>query len=176
MKPRLAAVLALAATWVVLSPAAFADPPKEAELLKRIEQLEKRVTELEKVVNQPRPPGKEQATETEKKPVGNWVIVDADKKTAADKKLVPWTDLKFTADGTCALVQSGGGMVVRGAKYQVTQIGSVTEIAMEWGAGGGAKLGWGCRIASVTDKELVLEYATSPDTWVKVRYTRVRVK
>jgi hypothetical protein len=175
MKPRLAPVLALAAAWVVLSPAAFADPPKEAELLKRIEQLEKRVTELEKAVNQPRPPGKEQATETEKKLVGNWVIVDADKKTAADKKLVPWTDLKFTADGTCALV-SGGGEVVRGAKYQVTQIGSVTEIAMEWGAGGGAKIGVGCRIASVTDKELALEFATRPDTWVKVRYTRVRVK
>jgi hypothetical protein len=173
MKPRLTAVLALAAAWVVLSPAAFADPPKEAELLKRIEQLEKRVTELEKLIDQPRRAGKEPATETEKKLVGNWVIVDADKKTAADKKL--WTDLKFTADGSCALV-SGGGEVIRGAKYQVTQIGSVTEIAMEWGAGGGGKFGVGCRIASVTDKELALEFATRPDTWVKVRYARVRVK
>jgi hypothetical protein len=175
MKPRLAAVLALAATWVVLSPAAFADPPKEAELLKRIEQLEKRVAELEKVINQPRPPGKGPATETEKKLVGNWVIVDADKKTAADKNLTTWTDLKFKADGTCALVSSRG-MVVREAKYQVTQIGTVTEIAMEWGTGAKAQFGVGCRIASVTDKELVLEFASSPETWVKVRYTRVRVK
>ena len=176
MKPRLAPVLALAATWVVLSPhAAFADPPKEAELLKRIEQLEKRVAELEKAINQPRPPGKEQATETEKKLVGNWVIVDADKKTAADKNLTTWTDLKFKADGTCALVSSRG-MVVREAKYQVTQIGTVTEIAMEWGTGAKAQFGVGCRIASVTDKELVLEFASSPETWVKVRYARVRVK
>ena len=174
MKPRLAPVLALAATWVVLSPAAFADPPKEAELLKRIEQLEKRVTELEKAINQPRPPGKEPATETEKKLVGNWVIVDADKKTAADKKLVPWTDLKFTADGTCALAY-GEGMVVRDAKYQVTQVATVTQIDIDWKAGG-AGIRWGGRIASVTDTELVLEFATSPDTWVKVRYTRVRVK
>ena len=168
MKPRLAPVLALAA-WVVLSPAAFADPPREAELLKRIEQLEKRVTELEKAINQPRPAGKEPATETEKKLVGNWVIVPA------NKNLSPYTDLKFKADGTCALAY-GEGMVVRDAKYQVTQIGTVTEIAMEWGTGAKAQFGVGCRIASVTDKELVLEFASSPETWVKVRYARVRVK
>ena len=167
MKPRLAPVLALAATWVVLSPAAFADPPKEAELLKRIEQLEKRVTELEKAINQPRPPGKEQPTETEKKLVGNWVIVPA------NKKLSPYTDLKFKADGTCALAY-GEGMVVRDAKYQVTQVATVTQIDIDWKAGG-AGIRWGGRIASVTDTELVLEYG-SGDKRVKVRYTRVRVK
>jgi hypothetical protein len=50
MKPCLLAVLSLVTSWVVLlsPPAAFADPDKEAELLKRIEQLEKRVAELEK--------------------------------------------------------------------------------------------------------------------------------
>ena len=170
MNPRLTAALALVASGLVLlSPhAALADSAKEAELLKRIEQLEKRVAELEKAINRPRPPGKEPATETEKKLVGNWVIVPA------NKKLLPYTDLKFKADGTCALAY-GEGMVVRDAKYQVTQVATVTQIDIDWKAGG-AGIRWGGRIASVTDKELALEFATSPDTWVKVRYTRVRVK
>ena len=168
MKPRLAAALALAATWVVLSPhAAFADPPKEAELLKRIEQLEKRVAELEKVINKRRPSAKEPATETEKKLVGNWVIVPA------NKKLSPYTDLKFKADGTCALAY-GEGMVVRDAKYQVTQVATVTQIDIDWKAGG-AGIRWGGRIASVTDTELVLEYG-SGDKRVKLCYARMRVK
>jgi hypothetical protein len=57
----------------------------------------------------------------------------------------------------------------------VTQVATVTQIDIDWKAGG-AGIRWGGRIASVTDKELALEFATSPDTWVKVRYTRVREK
>jgi len=57
-------------------------------------------------------------------------------------------------------------------KYDVGVIGSVTVI--------GVVLGytpvWGARIASVTERELVLEYGVEngvkSDTWVKVRYTR----
>jgi hypothetical protein len=172
MKPRLLAVLALVASWVILlsPPAALADPAKEAELLKRIEQLEKRVTELEKAIKK-RPSVNAPATETEKKLVGSWVITDDDKKTAADKKISPLTDLKMIADRTCAVVFHDG-MVVANAKYQVTEIGSVTLIDISWGLGQGAQAGWGCRIASATETELVLEYGTEAKKWVKVRYTR----
>jgi hypothetical protein len=175
MKLRLLVVLALVASCVILSspPAAFADPDKEAELLKRIEQLEKRVEELEKIVKE-RPPGKEPARDTEKKLVGNWTITDADKKTAADKKMFRWTDLNMKADGTCALVGSDPGVFgsITGAKYKVTVIGSVTQVEISWG--NQPKLTWGGRIASVTEKELVLEYGLKENTWVKVRYTRVK--
>ena len=172
MKPCLLAVLALVAFWVVLlsPPAALADPDKGAELLKRIEQLEKRVAELEKLVKE-RPPGKEPATDTEKKLVGNWTITDADKKTAADKKTFRWTDLNMKADGTCAMVGSDPSVFgsITGAKYKVTVIGRVTQVEISWG-----NFGWGCRIASVTESELVLEYGLKENTWEKVRYTRVK--
>jgi hypothetical protein len=172
MKPRLLAVLALVGSWVVLlsPPAAFADPDKEAELLKRIEQLEKRVEELEKIVKE-RPPGKEPATDTEKKLVGNWTITDADKKAAAEKKSFRWTDLNMKADGTCALVGNDASIFgsVTDGKYKVTVIGSVTRLEISWGY-----FGSGVRIASVTETELVLEYGLKDNMWVKVRYTRVK--
>jgi hypothetical protein len=171
MKPCLLAVLALVASWVVLlsPPTAVAEADKEAELLKRIEQLEKRVAELEKKLPKERPPGKEPTTDTEKKLVGNWTITDADKKTAADKKIFRVTDLNMKADGTCALLGSDPSILrpVNAAKYEVTVIGSVTQITIE-------PLGWAVRIASVTEKELVLEYPLKENTWEKVRYTRVK--
>jgi hypothetical protein len=94
MKPHFLAVPALLASWVIVlsPPAAFTDPPsKEAELLKRIEQLEKRVVELEKqlekrvaelekAIKDRCPSDKEPATDTEKNLVGNWTITDADRK------------------------------------------------------------------------------------------------
>jgi hypothetical protein len=171
MKPRLMAVLALVPSWAILSSphAAIADPPKEAELLKRIEQLEKRVTELEKAIKEGRPSGKEPATETEKKLVGSWVITDDDMKAAADKKIIPLTDLKMKADGTCGLVVQDH--IYANAKYHVTAIGRVTEIDISVGLGDGASIGWNPRIASLTETELVLQYK-SDGGWVKVRYTR----
>ena len=169
MRPRLLAVLSLVASWVILlsPPAAFADPAKEAELLKRIEQLEKRVAELEEAIKALRPSGKEPATETEKKLIGHWTIADNDKKTAADKKIFRWADLNFKADGTCALLSNDREVfpLVRDAKYQVTVIGKVTRIEV-------LPLGWGGRIASVTETELVLEYFGGGDAWEKVHYTR----
>jgi len=170
MKPCLLGVLALIASWgVLLSPhAAFADPPKEAELLKRIDQLEKRVAELEKVIKELRPSAKEPATETEKKLVGNWLIVDADKKTAADKSIELWTDMKMNADGTCALVTADGR--AQDAKYRVT----VTQIAIRGPSPTAPQfevLLSEVRIASVTETELVLEYKNR-DGWWKMHYTR----
>jgi hypothetical protein len=179
MKPRLVAFLALVASCGILSSphVAFADAEKEADLLKRIDQLEKRVTELEKVVKEGRPSGKESATETEKKLVGNWVIVDADKKTAADKKLGDstfglgvWTDMKMNADGTCAVVKDDG--MAHHGKYQMT----VTQIALRGPNPNQSEreiLWWEGRVTSVTEKELVLEYK-SGDEWVKLHYTRMK--
>jgi hypothetical protein len=190
MKPRLLAVLTLAASWaILLSPqAAFADPPKEAELLKRIEQLEKRVADLEKAIKE-RPSVKEPATATEKNLIGNWTITADSKKTAIAKKVKDrWTDLKLKADGTCALVW--GGEVYDRASYKVTVVGSVTSIHVEWtplvfGAPKNQPKApiqgyqWDVRIASVSDKELVLWKVSQPEKgekaeWVKLHYTRVK--
>jgi hypothetical protein len=171
MKPYFLAGLALVATWVVLlsPPAAFADPPQEAELLKRIERLEKQIKRLENRVaelEKARPLGKEPATETEKKIVGNWTITDAGKKATTGKTVNAPTDLTMKADGRCAMLASG---TVYGGKYQVTVIGSVTQLTHE-------DTGWVFRIASVTDTELVLECRAVVDGkaggWVKVRYAR----
>ena len=180
MKPRLVAVRALATTCLMWSslPAALADPPKEADLLKRIEQLERRVAELEKRVPE-RPSGKESATETERKLVGNWTITDADKKAAADKRVYPATDLTMKADGTCAMVAHDNSLYPNG-KYQLTAVGSVTQLYLDCTipAIPGASTGWALRVASVTDKELVLEYPEllegKPGEWVKVHYTRTK--
>jgi hypothetical protein len=170
MNPRLLAVLALVATWLVLlSPhAALADSAKEAELLKRIEQLEKRIAELEKKIEE-HPSGQEPAKETAKKLVGNWVITDEDKKTAADKKIPVWTDLKFNGDGTCAMVFQNG-TIYPTEKYQVIEIGNVTRISSEQIVNGAST--WEFRLASVTESELVLEYAGG----VKMHYTHPRKK
>jgi hypothetical protein len=89
-------------------------------------------------------------------------------KAAADKKISPLTDLVFKADRTCGLVFHDG-MVWPDAKYQVTVIGKITRVSIEQGS-----FGWGGRIASVTETELVLEYGLKDNTWVKVRYTRVK--
>ncbi len=193
MKPRLLTVLTLAASWaILLSPhAAFADPPKEAELLKRIEQLEKRVADLEKAIKE-RPSVKEPATATEKNLIGNWTITDDAKKTAIAKKLplvpakgrefVVWTDLNMKADGICALVMRGE--LYTHAEYRVTVIGSVTSINIQWApsfTGGGNPKGphpiggysWDVRIASVSEKELVLQLKSGAE-WVELQYTRAK--
>jgi hypothetical protein len=112
------------------------------------------------------PSGNEPDKETEKKLVGNWAITDNDKKTAADKKLPVWTDLKMNADGTCAMVWHDG-TVYPTEKYQVTEIGNVTRISSQPTPIEGA-ITWQFRLASVTETELVLEYAGG----VKVHYTR----
>jgi hypothetical protein len=166
MKPCLGAVLALVASWVVLlSPhAAFADQDKEAELLKRLERLEKRVEELEKAIIALRPSAKDPATETVKKLVGNWTITDADKKNS------PWTELNLKADGTCDHV-SQDGKVNLITRYRVTKIGSVTQIDFSWSNNVGVLI-VGVRLASVTETKLVLEFPGNGDTWQKVRYTR----
>ena len=167
MKPRLLAVLTLAASWaILLSPqAAFADPPKEAELLKRIEQLEKRVADLEKAIKE-RPSVKEPATATEKNLIGNWTITADSKKTAIAKKVKDrWTDLNLKADGTCDLVMRGE--VYKKGSYKVTVVGSIKSLFIKWvPLYFGAEVTqprapiqgyeWDVRIASVSEEELVL--------------------
>jgi hypothetical protein len=196
MKPRPLTVVTLAASWaILLSPhAAFADPPKEADLLKRIEQLEKRIADLEKAIKE-RPSVKEPATATEKNLIGNWTITDDSKKTAIAKKLnwANWTteparsgrlitDLNLKADGTCALVI--GGQVYNRGSYNVTVVGRVTRINIEWAPnflGTGNPPGkhpiqgyvWDVRIASVSKEELVFQFQSGEES-VKLQYTRAK--
>jgi hypothetical protein len=185
MKTRLItlmAVLALFASYaVILSPrAALADPDKAPELLKRIEQLEKRVAELEQVIKERLPSGQPPPAETEKKLVGNWVIAENDKKTAAEKRLELLTDLNMKADGTCDVVREGF-KPPRGSKYRVTVIVIVTETTVRGATQitirgedpnfAKTEVSWQLRIGSATETELVLEYP-SGDDWVKMHYTR----
>jgi hypothetical protein len=91
---------------------AFAQPSKEADLLARIQKLEKRIDELELVIIRLRASAKEDPrTEVEKKLVGTWLVSDADRKQAKvlqEKGVVTLTDLKFKGDETCNLaIQSG---------------------------------------------------------------------
>jgi hypothetical protein len=178
MKLCLIAVLALVASWaILLSPhAAVADPPKEAELLKRIEQLEKRVADLEKAIKE-RPSVKEPATAAEKNLIGSWTITADSKKTAIAKKAKlrakssemiwtgHWTDLNLKADGTCDLVMRGE--VYKKGSYKVTVVGSIKSLFIKWvPLYFGAEVTqprapiqgyeWDVRIASVSEEELVL--------------------
>jgi hypothetical protein len=132
---------------------AFAQPSKEADLLARIQKLEKRLDELELVIRQLRASAKEDPrTEVEKKLVGTWLVSDADRKQAKVEpvKRVTLTDLRFKGDGTCGYVIQSG-LAFLDAKYQV--IGKQMVINYKDMS---VSLTSEFRIDSITETELVL--------------------
>jgi hypothetical protein len=166
MKPCLLAILALVASWVVLlsPPTAFADRDKEAELLKRIEQLEKRVAELERAIKELRSSAKEAPlTATEKKLVGTWELSDKDKKDAA------FTHMKLNGDGTCAVVLNSDLRTIPNATYRA--FGTRIVFNVPFIKDGNLHIEY--VIASVTENELIIEQKAG-DKSVKVRYTRAK--
>jgi ABC-type uncharacterized transport system fused permease/ATPase subunit len=182
MKPRaIALIVLMIPSWGLSANAAFADQGKDADLLARIQQLEKRVAELEQAIKQlralekrvaeleqaikqPRESAKEAPrTETENKVVGTWVVSDADKKVS------PFTDLKLKDDGTCAVVVTDSAAALPNGKYQIIGMQIVFTVKI----GGNASFSLGGRLLSVTDTELVMEYKKD-DALVKVRYLRAK--
>jgi len=132
-----------------------ADPPKESDLVAKVAALEKRVAELEAALKRtpPADPGK---SEIANKVVGNWTVADDNLKEAV------FTDLTLRADGTCDFVAKTIGPRSL-ALYKV--IGKqlvVTSASETWTQ---------CRVASVSDKELVLEHPDGEAT-KKIKYNR----
>jgi hypothetical protein len=147
---------------------AFAQPSKEADLLARIQKLEKRIDELELLFVRLRASAKEDPrTEVDKKLVGSWLVSDADRKQARVEpvKRVTLTDLRFKGDGTCGYVIQSG-LVFLDAKYQV--IGKQMVINYKDMS---VSLPHEFRIESVTETELVLEDRRD---MIKVRYLRAK--
>ena len=149
----------------------FAQPKKEADLLARIQKLEKRLDELELVIIQLRASAKEDPrTGVEKKLVGTWLVSDADRKQAKvlqEKGVVTLTDLRFKGDGTCGVVIQSG-LAFLDAKYQVIGKQMVINHKSE-----GVSRSWEFRIDSVTETELVLERKDRGEM-IKVRYMRAK--
>jgi hypothetical protein len=147
--------------------AAFAQPKKDADLLAKIKQLEKRITELELAITELRASAKEDPrTEVEKKLVGTWMVSAEERKRAKmlqEKGKVTLIDLKFKSDGTCGVVIQSE-LAFLDAKYQV--IGK--QVVINWKDKNGS-ITWDFRIDSITETELVVDQDGR-----KVRYTRAK--
>jgi hypothetical protein len=144
---------------MVLAAPAVADPAKEADLAARVAQLEKRVAELEAALK--RSAADLPKTETEAKLVGRWSVTEADAKEAI------FQDLALRPDGSCEVVIRSVG-ARRNATYSLVgkQLVVSATIAV------GTTESWEqCRVASVDDKELVLEHKIG-EAFRKVRYSK----
>ena len=141
---------------VVLAGPAVADPP---DLAARVAQLEKRVAELEAALK--RTAADLPKTETETKLVGRWSVTETDAKEAI------FQDLALKPDGSCEVVIRSVG-ARRNATYSLVgkQLVISATIAV------GTTESWEqCRVASVDDKELVLEHKVG-ETFRKVKYSK----
>jgi hypothetical protein len=132
-----------------------ADPPKESDLAAKVAALEKRVAELEAALKRtpPADPGK---TEIANKVVGNWTVADDNLKDAV------FTDLVLRTDGKCEFVVKEFGPRVGATYIVVGKQLSVTYGVETWNK---------CRVATVSEKELVLEH-TDGDNVKRVKYNR----
>jgi hypothetical protein len=133
-----------------------ADPAKEAELAERIKQLERRVSDLELALKQ----GVPAKTESENKLVGIWAVAESDRAAAV------FTDLALKDGGKCDVVVRSFGPRPN-ATYKVVGKQLIVEASNAT-----ATETWSqCRIVSVDDKELVLEYGEG-GAIRKVKYAR----
>jgi hypothetical protein len=132
-----------------------ADPAKDAELAERVKQLERRVSELEAALKHSAP-----RTESENKLVGIWAVAESDRASAV------FTDLALKEDGKCDVVVRSFGPRPN-ATYKVVGKQLIVEASNSTATETWAQ----CRIVSVDNKELVLEYGEGAAVR-KVKYSR----
>jgi len=144
---------------MVLAAPVSADPAKDADLAARVAQLEKRVAELEAALKKAVPDLPK--TETEAKMVGRWSVTDA------DAKLAIFQDLALKPDGSCEVVIRSVG-----ARSNATWNVVGKQLVVNATIAVGTTEAWEqCRVASVDDKELVLEHKVG-EVFQKVKYSR----
>ena len=155
-------LLPAALVWAVVLPTApvCGQQPKTDDLPARVEELARRVAELEKIVKQmpARAPGK---TTTEGKLVGNWVAAGDDRNVEG-----VITDLKLKSDGTGKAVIRHQDPQWNNMKYDL--VGKQLQLREERG---GLSYSAAVLVRSVSDTELVLEYKLG-ETTRQVRYSR----
>ncbi|HKA06533.1 MAG TPA: hypothetical protein VKD71_04695 [Gemmataceae bacterium] len=133
-----------------------ADPARDAELAERVKQLEKRVSDLEAALKH----GVPAKTESENKLVGIWAVAESDRAAAV------FTDLALKEGGKCDVVVRSFGPRPN-ATYKVVGKQLIVEASNAT-----ATETWSqCRIVSVDEKELVLEYGEGGSVR-KVKYAR----
>jgi hypothetical protein len=124
-----------------------------------VEQLEKRVAELEAALKKvSAAPSK---TDAENKLLGTWSVAESDRNSAV------FTDLVLKADGKCDVVVRSFGARPN-SKYKVI----AKQLIVEASPSGTVTETWDqCRIVSVNDKELLLEHGDAAAA-TKVKYIR----
>lgn len=128
----------------------------------RVQELEKRVAELESAMKKtPRSVQEMATTKTETNLVGNWVAIDDDRKV--DGVII---DLKLKADGTGKAVINHQDPLWNNMRYDL--VGKQLQLRDERA---GMSYSLAVLVQSVNDAELVLEYKLG-ETVRSVRYTR----
>jgi hypothetical protein len=132
------------------------------DLAARVQQLEKKVAELEATIKQlqglPRDPAR---TDTAGKVVGSWAIAEEERKAPG-----LFTDLRLKADGTAKAVINNPDGQWNNVKYDV--VGKQLQLREERGATAFVMSVW---IQSISDTEMVLEYRVG-DKSRTAKYTR----
>lgn len=146
------------------------DTPSTKELLKRIEQLEARLTRLERVttggdLTDLRRP----ITESEKKVVGSWILAD---ENSADKAGL--VQFELLADGTCRVGRAMFQKNIVGpfADNVFRAVGRKLQIQSAKSYSGA--LSWNRTIVSVTGDELVLSWKDTDGTITESKYKRMK--
>jgi hypothetical protein len=132
------------------------------DLATRVQQLENRVAELEKLIKQMQAQAKEPAkSTTEQKLVGNWAVGDDERKVEG-----VITDLRLKPDGTAKAVLNTPDGRWNNIKYDV--VGKQLQLGENRGH---ATYSLAVRIHSIMDTQLILEYMVGQKLR-PIRYTR----
>lgn len=149
--------------WLPGSPV-IGQQPKGDELAARVQQLEKRVAELEEIVKQMQTQSKEPGTTaTATKLVGNWIVTHEDQETEG-----ALTGLNLKPDGTGRAVFNTSDPQWNNVKYAV--VGTQLQLREERQFSSHALT---ARVRSLTETELILDYVIGGKSH-QVRYARDR--